>query len=140
MDNNSTLIEILDKFPTGIMIISNNLQSIEEEKQYYDLNEVLFANTLIRNIFQDTFLLRNEENNQANYLEKLTQDLIKFRKLELDKLSKTTLYDSIFKNNEDSIGTYISDYYMLYVKIQFIPGYILVSIDNCNDQRVHMNK
>ena len=41
MEDDSLLIEILDNFPTGIMIISNNFQSIEEEKQNYDLNEVL---------------------------------------------------------------------------------------------------
>ena len=140
MEDDSLLIEILDNFPTGIMIISNNFQSIEEEKQNYDLNEVLFANSFIRNIFQDTFLIRPEENNHINYLTKLKKDLIKFRKWELDKLSETTLYDSIFKNNKDSNSTYFSDYYMIYVKIQFIPGYILVSIDNFNDERVELRK
>ena len=135
-----SLFKILDQFPTGIMIISNNIPSNEEEKQDYDLNQVLFANSFIRKIFQDTFLLHSEEDHHINYLSKLKNDLIKFRKWDLDKLSETTLYDSIFKNNNDSIETYFSDYYMIYVKIKFIPGYILVSIDNFDDERVELRK
>ena len=135
-----SLFKILDQFPTGIMIISSDIPSNEEEKQDYDLNQVLFANSFIRKIFQDTFLLHSEEDHHINYLSKLKNDLIKFRKWDLDKLSETTLYDSIFKNNNDSIETYFSDYYMIYVKIKFIPGYILVSIDNFDDERVELRK
>ncbi len=141
MEDDSLLIEILDKFPTGIMIISNK-QFNEEEKQNEEPNNVIFSNSFIRNIFQETFSINLEEENQGmNYLTKLKKDLVKFRKWDLNKLSDKTLYDSIFNNNnKDSIETYFSDYFMIYVKIQFIPDYILVSIDNFNDERVEIRK
>ena len=144
MEDDSLLIELLDKFQTGIMIISNSQNnSNEEEKQNNELNEVIFANSFIREIFQETFMINSEqdENQNINYLQNLKKELIKFRKWEMDKLSEITLYDSIFNNNnEDSIETYFSDYYMIYVKIKFITDYILISIDNFNDERVELRK
>ena len=141
MEDDSLLIEILDKFPTGIMIISNN-QFKEEEKKNEEPNEVLFANSFIRKIFEESFRINLEEENKGmHYLSKLKKDLVKYRKWDLNKLSDKTLYDSIFNNNnKDSNETYISDYYMIYVKIQFIPDFILVSIDNSNDERVEIRK
>ncbi len=141
MEDDSLLVQLFDKFPTGIMIISNK-QFNEEEKQNEEPNNVIFSNSFIRNIFQETFSINLEEENQGmNYLTKLKKDLVKFRKWDLNKLSDKTLYDSIFNNNnKDSNETYISDYYMIYVKIQFIPDFILVSIDNSNDERVEIRK
>ena len=141
MEDDSLLVQLFDKFPTGIMIISNK-QFNEEEKQNEEPNNVIFSNSFIRNIFQETFSINLEEENQGmNYLTKLKKDLVKFRKWDLNKLSDKTLYDSIFNNNnKDSNETYISDYYMIYVKIQFIPDFILVSIDNSNDERVEKKK
>jgi len=141
MEDNTILIQILEKFPTGIMIISNK-QYNEEEKQNENQNEVVFANSLIRNIFEETFRINLEEENKGmNYLTKLKKDLVKYRKYDLNKLSEKTLYDSIFNNNnKDSIETYFSDYYMIYVKVQFIPDYILISIENFNDERVEIRK
>ena len=142
MEDDSLLVKILDDFPTGIMIISNNHEIQKNEENNEEKNEVIFANSFIRKIFNETFSLTlEEENNQIKYLTKLKQDLLKFRKWDLNKLSQTTLYDSIFNNNEkDSIETYFSDYYMIYVKIQFIPDYILVSIDNFDDERKEIRK
>ena len=142
MEDDSLLVKILDDFPTGIMIISNNHEIQKNEENNEEKNEVIFANSFIRKIFNETFSLTlEEENNQIKYLTKLKQDLLKFRKWDLNKLSQTTLYDSIFNNNEkDSKETYFSDYYMIYVKIQFIPDYILVSIDNFDDERKEIRK
>ena len=141
MEDDTLLIQLLDKFPTGIMILSNynNNDLKKEDKQNNKLNEIIFANSFIREIFQETFIINTEQedNHNINYLNNLKKDLIKFRKWEINKLSELTLYDSIFNNNnKDSIETYFSDYYMIYVKIKFISNYILISIDNFDNERV----
>ena len=145
MEDDTLLIQLLDKFPTGIMILSNynNNDLKREEKQNNKLNEIIFANSFIREIFQETFIINTEQedNHNINYLNNLKKDLIKFRKWEINKLSELTLYDSIFNNNnKDSIETYFSDYYMIYVKIKFISNYILISIDNFDNERVELRK
>ena len=145
MEDDTLLIQLLDKFPTGIMILSNynNNDLKKEDKQNNKLNEIIFANSFIREIFQETFIINTEQedNHNINYLNNLKKDLIKFRKWEMDKLSEITLYDSIFNNNnKDSIETYFSDYYMIYVKIKFISNYILISIDNFDNERVELRK
>ena len=145
MEDDTLLIQLLDKFPTGIMILSNynNNDLKKEDKQNNKLNEIIFANSFIREIFQETFIINTEQedNHNINYLNNLKKDLIKFRKWEINKLSELTLYDSIFNNNnKDSIETYFSDYYMIYVKIKFISNYILISIDNFDNERVELRK
>ena len=145
MEDDTLLIQLLDKFPTGIMILSNynNNDLKKEDKQNNKLNEIIFANSFIREIFQETFITNTEQedNHNINYLNNLKKDLIKFRKWEINKLSELTLYDSIFNNNnKDSIETYFSDYYMIYVKIKFISNYILISIDNFDNERVELRK
>ena len=78
MEDDSLLVQLFDKFPTGIMIISNK-QFNEEEKQNEEPNNVIFSNSFIRNIFQETFSINLEEENQGmNYLTKLKKDLVVF--------------------------------------------------------------
>jgi hypothetical protein len=94
MEDDTLLIQLLDKFPTGIMILSNynNNDLKREDKQNNKLNEIIFANSFIREIFQETFIINTEQedNHNINYLNNLKKDLIKFRKWEINKLSELT--------------------------------------------------
>jgi hypothetical protein len=88
MEDDTLLIQLLDKFPTGIMILSNynNNDLKKEDKQNNKLNEIIFANSFIREIFQETFIINSEQedNHNINYLNNLKKDLIKFRKWEIN--------------------------------------------------------
>ena len=72
MEDDTLLIQLLDKFPTGIMILSNynNNDLKKEDKQNNKLNEIIFANSFIREIFQETFIINTEQedNHNINYL------------------------------------------------------------------------
>ena len=72
MEDDTLLIQLLDKFPTGIMILSNynNNDLKREDKQNNKLNEIIFTNSFIREIFQETFIINTEQedNHNINYL------------------------------------------------------------------------
>ena len=167
MNNNLDFLEILDEFPSGIIIIKKNSgfdSNISMNYKNKTMNSnatcnpfsIYYSNIYISKIFPKTFYLDNsnlgnnfttlshldiEENNKI--MENFSIESSQFKLYNIDKnnLSEITLNDDIFLNSESNITeTYINDYYMIFVKIKKLNEYILININDHSEQKEMLNK
>ena len=167
MNNNLDFLEILDEFPSGIIIIKKNSgfdSNISMNYKNKTMNSnatcnpfsIYYSNIYISKIFPKTFYLDNsnlgnnfttlshldiEENNKI--MENFSIESSQFKLYNIDKnnLSEITLNDDIFLNSENNITeTYINDYYMIFVKIKKLNEYILINVNDHSEQKEMLNK
>ncbi len=167
MNNNLDFLEILDEFPSGIIIIKKNSgfdSNISMNYKNKTMNSnatcnpfsIYYSNIYISKIFPKTFYVDNsnlgnnfttlshldiEENNKI--MENFSIESSQFKLYNIDKnnLSEITLNDDIFLNSENNITeTYINDYYMIFVKIKKLNEYILINVNNHSEQKEMLNK
>ena len=160
MNNNLDFLEILDEFPSGIIIIkkpTDNISIGNSKNKTINSNinsnySIYYSNMYISKIFPKTFLLENNNTsslyrleNEENYklLENFFIECSHFKLFNIDKnnLSDKTLKDDILKSNENVITeTYINEYYMILVKIKKINEFILININDYIEQKEMLNK
>ena len=167
MNNNLDFLEILDEFPSGIIIIKKNSgfdSNISMNYKNKTMNSnatcnpfsIYYSNIYISKIFPKTFYVDDsnlgnnfttlshldiEENNKI--MENFSIESSQFKLYNIDKnnLSEITLNDDIFLNSENNITeTYINDYYMIFVKIKKLNEYILINVNNHSEQKEMLNK
>jgi CheY-like chemotaxis protein len=167
MNNNLDFLEILDEFPSGILILKKNSNfdsniSMNYKNKTMNSNitnnpfSIYYSNIYISKIFPKTFYVDNsnlpnnfntlshldiEENNKI--MENFSIECSRFKLYNINKnnLSDITLNDDIFLNCENNITeTYINDYYMIFVKIKKLNEYILINVNNHSEQKEMLNK
>jgi len=159
MNNNIDFLEILDEFPSGIIIIKkpseniliNNNKNKTINSTVNTNYSIYYSNMYISKIFPKTFLIDNNNASlyrldiEENYklLENFFIECSHFKLFNINKnnLSEKTLRDDILKNKENIITeTYINEYYMILVKIKKINEFILININDYIEQKEMLNK
>ena len=129
------ILNCLNEFPTGLIVISN-IPSDDIEGGF--INQIQYINVFARRLFN----ISQTEKNGDTVITKFKQEIESYHKREFDKLTNISLYDVVFGEEEikDSGDSFFSEYNMIFVKRRFILGYILISVDDFKGEKEDIRK
>jgi hypothetical protein len=129
------ILNCLNEFPTGLIVISN-IPSDDTEGGF--INQIQYINVFARRLFN----ISQTEKNGDTVITKFKQEIESYHKREFDKLTNISLYDVVFGEEEikDSGDSFFSEYNMIFVKRRFILGYILISVDDFKGEKEDIRK